>query len=209
LLAGANNITAVYAGDANFTGISSAAITESVLDFNFTLGSTTPASQTVQPGQAANFAFTLSPQSGSFNLPITLSATGLPPGATVTFTPQTLTLGVSPSSFTMTIQTAVTGASVHSNFPGIGYGGGTISLGLLLLPFSRSLRRKARSMGSLTLCAALLLSFAAIAGLVGCGTGSGFFAQPVQTCTINVTGTATSAGQATLQHSSSVTLTVQ
>jgi hypothetical protein len=64
-------------------------------------------------------------------------------------------------------------------------------------------------MRPLTLCAALLLSCAAIGGLTGCGSGSGFFGQPQQTYTINVIGTVTGAGGATLQHSSPVTLTVQ
>jgi hypothetical protein len=209
LVTGANNITAAYSGDANYTGNTSTAITESILDFNFTLGGTS-ASQTVQPGLAATFAFNLSPLGGPFTLPITLSATGLPPGATVTFTPQTLTLGANPASFTMTIQTAATGASLRSNRPfGTGYGTETIALGLLLLPFSRSLRRKVRAMRPLTLFAALLFSFAAMGGLTGCGSRSGFFGQVPQTYTINVVGTATGPGQATLQHSSAVTLTVQ
>jgi hypothetical protein len=80
---------------------------------------------------------------------------------------------------------------------------------LLFLPFSRSLRRKVRGMRPLTLCVALLLSCAAIGGLTGCGTSSGFFGQPQQSYTINVLGTATGAGGATLQHSWPVTLTVQ
>jgi hypothetical protein len=65
-------------------------------------------------------------------------------------------------------------------------------------------------MRPLTLCAALILSLAAIGGLSGCGSGSGFFGQPPQSYTINVLGTATGAGGATLQHSlAAITLTVQ
>jgi hypothetical protein len=56
----------------------------------------------------------------------------------------------------------------------------------------------------------LILSLAAIGGLSGCGSGSGFFGQPPQSYTINVLGTATGAGGATLQHSlAAITLTVQ
>ena len=54
-----------------------------------------------------------------------------------------------------------------------------------------------------------LLSLASMAALSGCGTGSGFFAQPQQTYTINVIGTATGSNGATLQHSIPVTLTVE
>jgi len=207
--AGTHNITAAYAGDTNFTSSTSAALAESVLDFNFTLGSTTPATQTVIPGNTATYAFNLLPQGGSFALPVALSATGLPPGATVTFTPAVVTIGASPASFTMTIHTAATGASLHREGFFNSYGNGSVALGLLLLPFSRAFRRRVRGMRPLTLCLAFVMSFAAIGGLTGCGSASGFFGQSQQTYTINVVGTATGAGGATLQHSSTVTLIVQ
>jgi hypothetical protein len=59
------------------------------------------------------------------------------------------------------------------------------------------------------LCAALVLSLAAIGGLAGCGTSSGYFGQPSQNYTINVISTASGQGGATLQHLTTVTLTVQ
>jgi hypothetical protein len=211
LAAGAHIITAVYAGDASFTGNTSAALAPSVLDFNLTLGTTASGSQTVVPGQPVTYALNLLPVGGAFSFPITLSATGLPPGATATFTPQVITIGAGPASVAMTIQTAASGASVpHRNLFGAGYGGGTLALSLLLLPFSRWTRSKIRGMRPLTRCAALILSLAAIGGLSGCGSGSGFFGQPLQSYTINVIGTATGAGGATLQHSlAAITLTVQ
>jgi hypothetical protein len=215
LTAGAHTITAVYSGDMNFTGNTSGDLAETVLDFNFTLSSTTSdgqavVSQTVVPGGVATYLFNLLPQGGSFTLPVTFSATGLPPGATVTFTPQVVTIGASPTSFTMSIHTAATGASLHPNgFFGTEYGNGTIALGLLLLPFSRSLRRKVGGLRPLNWGAALILSCAAIGGLTGCGSSSGFFGEPQQSYTINVFGTATGAGGATLRHSWAVTLTVQ
>jgi Bacterial Ig-like domain (group 3)/NHL repeat len=207
LAAGAHIITAVYAGDASFTGHTSAALAPSVLDFNLTLGTTASGSQTVVPGQPVTYALKLLPVGGAFTFPITLSATGLPPGATATFTPQVITLGAGPASVAMTIQTAASSASLHRRSL---FGGGTLALSLLLLPFSRWTRSKIRGMRPLTLCAALILSLAAIGGLSGCGSGSGFFGQPPQSYNINVIGTATGAGGATLQHSIAViTLTVQ
>jgi hypothetical protein len=212
LSAGAHTITAVYAGNGSFTGNSSVALGESVVDFTFDPGSTTisgSASQTVVPGSPAVYVFNLLPQNGPFTLPVTLSATGLPPGATVTFTPQVVIIGPSPASFTMTIHTAPVGASLHRNgLFSTAYGNGTITLGLLLLPFSRSLRRKVLGMRVLTL-SAVILSFAAIGGLTGCGSNSGFFGQAQQDYTVNVIATATGAGGATLQRSWTVTLTVQ
>jgi hypothetical protein len=206
LAAGAHSITAVYSGDASFTGNTSAALALPVFDFNLTPGTTASSSQTVVPGQAATYVLNLLPVGGTFTFPITLSATGLPPGATATFTPQAITIGASPATVAMTIQTAASSASLHRRDL---YGGGVLALSLLL-PFSRWTRSRIRGMRPLTLCAALIFSLAAIGGLSGCGSGSGFFAQPPQTYTINVTGTAVGTGGAILQHSiSAITLTVQ
>jgi sugar lactone lactonase YvrE len=205
LTAGTQPLTAVYAGGANFTGSTSPTLTQMVTDFNFALASSTAESQTVEPGQTASYALNVQPIAGAFTFPITLSATGLPPGATLTFTPSTITLGASPANFTVAIQTAATGASItpHSLF-----GDGAIALSLILLPFSGRTRRRFRGTKPLTLCVALLLSLAAIGGLAGCGS-TGFFAQPTQSFNINITGTATGIGGATLQRSSTITLTVQ
>ncbi|WP_158793453.1 Ig-like domain repeat protein [Granulicella sp. L60] len=209
LSAGIHAITAVYAGSASFTGNTSAVLSQVILDFAFTLGNTTPSSQTVVPGQPVSFTFSLVPVGAPFTIPITLSATGLPPGATATFTPQVITIGSNPVNFTMTIQTAATGASrAPTGLFGTGYGTGIFALSLLLLPYSRK-RRKTGCIRLLALCTALALSLAAIGGLAGCGTGSGYFGQPSQNYTINVIGTATGQSGASLQHLSAVTLTVQ
>jgi len=160
----------------------------------------------VVPGASATFNFNLQPIGGPFSFPVTLTATGLPPGATATFTPNPVNIGSSPASFTMTIQTAKPIGALHrTGF----FGGGTIALGLLLLPFSARFRRNARRMNRLSLFTCVLLSFALIAGLSGCGTGSGFFGEAQQTYTINVIGTATGTGAVVLQHSTTVTLTVE
>jgi sugar lactone lactonase YvrE len=204
--AGTQTLTAVYAGDNNFTGNASPMLAQIVTDFNLALAASTAGSQTVEPGQIASYAFSMQPIAGAFTFPITFSATGLPAGATITFTPQTITPGTSPSNFTMAIHTVATGASLAPH--GL-FGKGTITLSLLLLPFAGWRRRRLRGVRPLTLCIALLLSLAAIGGLAGCGNGSGFFGQSPQTYTVNVIGTANGAGGASLQHSTSVTLTVQ
>jgi hypothetical protein len=210
LIAGTHTITAVYAGDANFTGSTSSVLSQLVVGFSVALDPSTPETQVVVPGQPVTFAFNLMPNGGSSNTPITLSATGLPPGATATFSPQVITLGASPVSFTMTIQTVATGASLDpGGIFGTGYRNGTIALGLLLLPFSCRMRRRVRSIRLLTLVAILVLSLTAIGGLVGCGAGSGYFGQPSQNYTINIIATGSGMSGAAPQHLTSVTLTVQ
>ena len=207
LTSGLHNITAVYSGDANFTASTSAILAQYILDFNFSLSVSNPGpNQTVDPGAAATFNFNLLPIGGPFTIPVYLTATGLPPGATATFTPNPVIIGSAGSSFTLTIQTAKPLGALHRT--GL-YGGGTIALAMLLLPFSRRMRRRGRRMQPLSLCLPLLLSLAAIAGLSGCGTGSGFFGEKQQTCTIEVIGTATGTGNVVLQHSTTVYLTVE
>jgi hypothetical protein len=219
LLAGTHNLTAVYSGDPNFIPSSSAVLAESVVDFNFTItaggtgggsGSSGGTSQTVEPGQAVTYGFSVQPIGGTFSLPVALSATGLPQGATVTFNPQVIILGAGVVGFTMTIQTAATTAELpRTHSIGSSWGGGTIALGLLLLPFTKRRRGQAYWPRPIALCATLILSLAALGALAGCGTSNGFFGQNHQSYTVNVIGSAAGAGGATLQHFSTVVLTVQ
>jgi hypothetical protein len=165
--------------------------------------------QTVIPGKAVTFNFALTPLLGPFNFPIALSAAGLPPAASVTFTPQIATPGTNPTSFTMTIHTAVNqGSSRHEH----SIGGGVITFALLLLPFTRKLRQRARHikwLHSMSLAVALLVCAGTLGSITGCGTDTGFFGQPQQNYNITVTGTAAGSNGFALQHSTTVTLTVQ
>ena len=210
LTAGAHNITAVYSGDANYLPNTSAIQVETILDIIITISPTSPgdgsSTQTIAPGQAATFTFNIAPLSVPFPFPITLSATGLPPGATVSFTPNPITLGTSGATFSMTIQTAKPTAALDRKSL---FDATTIALGMLLLPFSRRLRRKASLLHPLSLCIALLLSLAAIGSIAGCGTGSGFLGQGQQSYTVNVVGTVTATSSVVLPHAGTVTLTVQ
>jgi hypothetical protein len=63
--------------------------------------SAAPASQTVTAGNSASYTVTITP-SGGFNASVTLSASGAPSGATVTFSPPALSFGTS----TMTVTTS-------------------------------------------------------------------------------------------------------
>ncbi len=218
LTAGTHSITAVYSGNASYAGSTSAAVAELIGDFDFSITSgatgttgsagsgTGSATQSVVPGQSVTYAFTVQPLSGPFNFPITLSATGLPSGATVTFSPPTLTVGAAPAGFTMTVQTTATTAALQRTE---NFGGGTLAFALLLLPFSGTVRRRARQLGPLSVCLALVGTGIVTATLTGCGSGNGFFGQAQKTYTIEVVGTAKGANGTTLQHVADVQLTLQ
>jgi sugar lactone lactonase YvrE len=214
LTTGTDSIVAVYSGDPKFTGSTSTALAQVVEDFSITLtqqptnpgGST---DQVVVPGNAATFDATLTPLLGPFNFPITLSATGLPPGATVTFSPQTATLGAGATLLTMTVQTAVNQGLLHREGA---FGGGTVAIALLLVPFTRRLQwrtRQRKMLGRIELTVALLVYAATLGSITGCGTGPGIFCRPQQNYTIVVTATAAGSGGYALQHTVDVTLSVQ
>lgn len=210
LAEGVHSITAVYSGDANFVTLTSSALSETVQDFSLTL-STSPGNtptQTVAPGTTAIYALTASPINGTvFPGIVSFTASGLPPGATAIFSPQTLPAGSGSTPVTLSIQTAASTASLKQDHR---FGGGfaPVALGILLLPFSTRLRRSARKLGRAGSFAALLLlligGLAGVAGLTGCGASNGFLGQSPKNYTITVTATS-----GTLQHTSTVILNLQ
>lgn len=203
--AGTYAITALYSGDTNFSSSTSPALTQLVGDFNFTItpDPSQPSGVSVIPGQAAVFNFVAAPLSGPFTFPITLAASGLPPGATVTFSPNPVQLGSSSVPFTMTVQTSASTSGVKA------LGGGGAVLALVLLPFAWRRRRQGAPMPRLMVVGFMMLSLGALTGLTGCGTNSGFFGNPTRSYNITVTATAQNAQGATLQHVATVKLTVQ
>jgi hypothetical protein len=87
---------------------------------------------------------------------------------------------------------------------GMGEGLGTLTLALLLLPFSRRIRKRARKLERIGLTVLLLVSITTFACLTGCGINTGFFGNAPKSYTVIITG---SSGA--LTRSANVTLTVQ
>ena len=205
---GSDSLTAVYSGDSSFSGASSNALVESILDFNLTItsGSSSVTSVTVVPGQTATYNLVVGPIAPATTIPfaVTLSVTGLPPGATYTINPLTIPAGSTSTNVALTITTAPA-TTARTNPQIFGKGMAPLMLGLLLLPFAGKMRRNGKRLGRLLM---LLLVWgvgaSAFLGLSGCVANSGFFGQPQQTYTISVTGTS-----GTLIHSTTVTLIVE
>jgi sugar lactone lactonase YvrE len=155
-----------------------------------------PASQTIPFGGLANYTVTVK-SIGGFGNNVSLSVTGLPSGATGTFTPPQLNPGNGTVTSTLAVQTTTTQlAQSKSNVWPLA----TPALALLiLLPFRRW--RRVWS-GRLMLLLAGLASLGATAALTGCG--GGFALKVSQSYTLTVTGT---SGADT--HSTTVQLTVQ
>jgi hypothetical protein len=211
LTIGTNLITASYSGDTNFIPVpytSSTGYSETVADFAI---SGSGATDTVIPGNAVTYMFTVSPVSPLTIYPtaINFSIGGLPTGATYIFSPPSIASCSSSctTSVTLTIQTVLNASAEQ---PGAGGNLATrmapFSLALLLLPFVGRLRKTGKRLGRL-LTILLLLggSLAAMAGMSGCGGSTiGFFGLAQHTYPLTVT-----ASSGTLSHTSTINLTVE
>ena len=195
LSAGSHTLQAVYAGDANFAGSTSAAFLLTIGGIapgDFALASRGTGSASVLAGSAASFGFVVTPTGAPLVSRIVLSVAGLPAGASASFAPGFVPPPSGPVAFTLAVQTVVQTA-------GAAWDGGLVWAGLLGgLLFCRRRRRVG------LLAAAILLA--------GCGDrvnqGSAVGRAPVS-YNLTVTATATSASGAALVHTVPVVLTVQ
>jgi len=202
----AHTITVSYLGDPNFLPSTSSGtgVVTTVAPLSFTFTGTS-ANLTVAPGTNAVYTFSISPSFGSYAGPVTFTVSGLPPGATATFSPATIAANGGPQTVTMTVQTAAPQARNEMSASPLGRTAIPAGLALLLMPLFgvRRLRRTARAKALM-----LLLMLGGLAGaaatLSGCGGGNGFSLQPPQTYTLTVTATSGS-----IVNSATVTLNVQ
>jgi len=191
---GSHSLTAAYSGDTRFLpSLSSGApIAITVGNLNLALGGDN--NKTVVPGGAVTYNFPLSPLvTPTFLYVVHLTATGLPPGATYTFSPASIPAGSGPIPVAFTVQTAAPTAMLGR--PAKAAPPWFALAFVLLLPLAgvRSFRARLRAMprtGVLALVATLGLG--AALGLGGCGSG-GFLGTPKGQTVFTITITATSA----------------
>lgn len=95
-------ITAVYSGNSTFGGSNSTCLSEEI---GTAFGVTAPQTPfNVAQGGSVGITVTVPPIGGAYNGLVTMSATGLPTGATITFNPPTVTPGAAGITTLMTIQ---------------------------------------------------------------------------------------------------------
>jgi hypothetical protein len=208
LAAGSYTLTAQFTGNNGLLPSTSPAVPVTVNASSapatppFTLdtgGSTS--SQTVLPGGTAVYALTVKPAAGLTLPAMTFSASGLPVGATATFSPQTIAAGSGTTNVTLSIQSAPLSARLEHNkkFDG---GLSVIALGMLLLPFGGVMRRSGKRMMRLSSVLLLLAGALTLAGLSGCA--GGISSPNARTYDVKVTTTGDSISQST-----TVTLVVE
>ncbi len=195
---GVHSITATYGGDPSYLSTTSNVVSVTISDLQVTrLDKIAPI---VLPGTTVNYSLQVAPQiATTFLYSVALSASGLPAGATATFSPATVSSGGGTTKFTLTIKTAGTTASnqppASPRLP--------LALGLLLPIFGAIRFRRRLRGGMLPVLLLAILSLSAIAGLSGC-SGAGLFAARKVGYTITVTAT-----EGTLQRSTEVPLAIQ
>lgn len=180
--------------------------------FTFTAGGSPTYSVTVQRGNAAQFNLTLTPTS-TFAGTVTFTCTGLPANSSCDFgTQSTITLSTNSTaqSIALLVRTATltNRASIvrSSTEPRLAF---AFWLPGLLLAGMGARSKRMHGNGRLLLFSLLLLSFAGMAGLTGCGSNAGTdYTRSTQaaagTTTFNVVATSANVSQ-----SIPVTLTIQ
>jgi sugar lactone lactonase YvrE len=211
LPSGSNSIVAIYSGDADFLSTTSAPVVVTIGTLSspdFTLASVGTNTQTVPAGTSATFTFATQTSGTSLASAITLAVSGLPVGATASFSPGYIPPGNAATSFTLVIATSA--AAAHAmplpHGPPSYY---LTSLSCFILPGILLWRRRSAVLPGMLAILALgvLATFAA-----GCGDRVNTAAQistNLRTYPLQVTGTATSPTGTILQHTATVTLQIE
>jgi sugar lactone lactonase YvrE len=199
---GAHSISAAYGGDHNFVAktSSAAAITVSAMP-DFALAVSGSGSQTVQGGGIASYALQVLAQPGPFSGSVSMSVSGLPAGATVSFSPTAVVPGSTSAGVTMSIQTkalAMRSVTTDVRFAML------LLLGLAV-PWARR-----RGRGRIVRSSLVVIVMGGVLFISGCGdrnfptqTGTG------QSFPLLVTATSTNLAGAVVTHTASVTLVVE
>jgi large repetitive protein len=201
----AHQLGIVYGGDTNFFANGTVSTTTVVVPpLDFSLAITGPSSQTVIPGAAITYQATITPLYGSYAGPVSFAVSGLPPGATVNFSPSSIPANAGTQTVAVTIQTA--SATAMRRTAPVGRRVEAFTLALLIPVLGAgTIRMRGKSLPRLVCLVLLVLGGAAASSaLSGCGSTNGFLVQSPQNYTVSITATSGS-----MLHTATVTLNVQ
>jgi hypothetical protein len=209
---GDDELYAVYSGNTGFDGSISDTVDETVNPGYTVTAPQTPFS--VGEGGSVQVMVTVPPLGGAFNNVVTLSASGLPQGATATFNPPTVTPGAEGEQTQLTIQLVQAGqkgagVGPRSSWPSwpswpsspSWFAAVACAMGLWLV--GATIRRRPLSRIATVLLLAGAISVAALA-MNGCNGGFAGLSTPKGDYTVTVTGTS-----GPLHASTTVTVVVQ
>ncbi len=166
---------------------------------DFVVASSTPP-QSIAPGASAQFSLTVTAQNGATIPAVTLAASGLPPGATATFSQSAVTPGSTSATSTLTIKTASSTVAAGGTAWPVAIPALALA-GWFFIPGKR--RRRAVTLGVLWLASLGSLPFVS-----GCGSHfSGYSTVPPESTPKNYLITIT-ATVGDVQQTTTVQLTV-
>ena len=168
---------------------------------DFTISAAGAATATVPAGSLAAYSLTVGALNPPFTGVVTLTASGLPHGATAVFSPVQVVPGAGSATVTVSVQTLAPQASMP---PGLTGGRGVLWASVGLLCCLRGAGRRRRRL--LALCCCALIFF------TGCGArtvGEAANASVSQTFAVQLTGTSTNLAGDVVTHATGVTLIVQ
>ncbi len=202
LPSGDYHLTAVYSGNTSFARSTSAAVMETVSG-SFSV-SAPSAPVTMAQGGAVQVKVMVPPLGGAFNQLVTMSASGLPPGATANFNPPKVTPGASGAPTMLTIQLAKLAGGIRepsrNTAPGPLLAASLLIAGCLLSGVGR--RRSLRA--SRQIAFFMILTCAGIS-TIACGGGfKSPDTTPPSSYVVTITGTS-----GALHSSTSITVVVQ
>ena len=195
---GTHSLSARYMGDQNFapsTSLPMTAVISAVPDF--VLAAAGASTVSVTAGGTASYTFSVASQGGAFTGAVSLSAAGLPAGATAVFSPVAVVPGGSSPVVTLTVQTSASQASSWT--PGrraSSWAVAALSVGL----FGFRTRRRRY---------ALLLGVTLLSGCGARTVSENLGGAAPKSYPLQVTGTATNLVGAVVTHSIPLTLSVQ
>jgi len=175
-IGGTSPLVAIYQADTNFLASSSDALPILVKGSGFWIKpAETPLAVTVHTGEPAAFSLNVEPgTAGIYPGVVTFAVTGLPQGATATFSPATLAANSGSQTVAMTVQTKVQAASASGvahttgSWKPLPLVGGS-ALALVLLPLAEARRLRKAGIGMLLTLLLVLGSIASSTALTGCG----------------------------------------
>ncbi|MGA7158713.1 MAG: Ig-like domain-containing protein [Acidobacteriaceae bacterium] len=198
---GSNGTTPTASASATVLVTVNAATVPIAPSFTMTVSGSSPSS--VSPGGTAVYSLVVAPNGGTELPAITFAASGLPAGATATFSPQTIAAGQSTTNVTLSIQTPATVQTARlDRSRKLNEGLPIVAVCLLLLPFGRRSRRIGKRLMRLSSMILLLAGALSVMGLSGCGAD--VVRSTAQTYTVTVTSASVSVSQ-----TAQVTLAVQ
>jgi Bacterial Ig-like domain (group 3)/FG-GAP-like repeat len=198
---GVHSVTASYGGAPGFLASNSNAVSVQIDELRVLPAANN--NTTILPGTTVVYTLQVQPQvATTFLYNVSLTASGLPAGATATFTPAALAAGASMTNVTMTVKTAATAMNEPPPSP---FERLPLALGILIpLLGTKAVRRRLRQIPPfLGVALFAVLSLGAIAGLSGC-SGAGLFAAKKVPYSITVTAT-----EGTVQRTAEVPLAIQ